>query len=82
MLIIFIIIYSVSVYYNYNWIQKAYYHQKGKFRYFKPAYIDILFVICPLLNILISIFMFFDDWKHKDYKDKITFFEPNKPFKD
>ena len=57
--IIILVVYALSAYRNYKWIQKAYYHNKGIFYGLKPNIADLLFTFIPLMNTIISFYSLF-----------------------
>ena len=77
-LIILLIIYLISVYMVYKWIQKAHYDPNGKWLYCKPNNEDLFFTFCPFLNTIVMIINFFDSPIKRKIKVKkeITFFKP------
>lgn len=52
--IIILVVYALSAYYNYKWIQKAFYHEDGIFYGVEPSITELLFTFIPLMNTIVA----------------------------
>lgn len=77
-LIILLIVYLLSCYYNYKWFQKAYYHPNGKCSNLKPRLFHLFVTFYPIINTILTLSNLFDSpYKQKvKSKKEITFFKP------
>lgn len=73
MVIIFLVIYLLSAFGYYKFIQLAHYHPEGKWNRIEPHDTDKLAVFCPILNTFFCIAGWIHGWK-KDSKS--NFFKP------
>lgn len=80
MVIIFLVIYLLSAFGYYKFIQLAHYHPKGRWPSIKPNKGDIFITFFPGLNTVFCLNGFvFESWKKEEYRDKTTnFFKPKK----
>lgn len=77
--LIILTIYLLSVYINYKWMQKAYYHENGRWKNIEPNNIDLFFVFFPIMNTILATSNLFDSPYRKNYHNttnKINFFKP------
>ena len=77
-IIILLIVYLLSCYYNYKWIQKAHYHPDGRWLNSKPNFMDLFFTFWPFVNTILTLSNLFDSPYKQTVKSKkeITFFKP------
>jgi len=76
-ILIFIIIYLISVNLSFNFIQKAYYDKDGRWNSLKPTSLDIFITIAPGYNTIIGINYLLGNWKNRELRSlKITIFKP------
>jgi len=75
--LILLTIYLLSVYINYKWMQKAYFHKNGKWKNTIPTQVDIYLVFCPILNTFIAIENLLVNSPYSNKKiNKTNFFKP------
>lgn len=77
-IIILLVVYLLSCYADYKWIQKAYYHPNGRWNHIKPTKVDVFYTFCPILNttlVLVNIFHSPYEQSIKPEKE-IEFFKP------
>lgn len=92
-MLVFKIVMAIMVFYvlpliiSYRFMQKAYYHPKGRWINIIPHAIDVILTFAPMVN-LIFIFIVYvieNGWKHSKYIDRAgkiaNFFRPRKSFK-
>lgn len=79
-IIIFLVIYLLSAFGWYKFIQLAHYHPKGRWQALEPDGHDIFLIFCPIINTCLCIYSWtFESWKKEEYRDKTTnFFKPKK----
>lgn len=72
---------------SYRFMQKAYYHPKGRWLGIIPHAIDIMLTFAPIGNLIFIFVVYFieNGWKHSKYIDRANkianFFRPRKSFK-
>ncbi len=69
------ITYLLSVYGAYKFVQKSYYHKKGRWSNLSPEKIDTTMIFIPGVNTIATIDCITGGWKHYKYK-KTNFFKP------
>ena len=77
-LVILVIMYFLPVYVNYKYLQKAFYHEQGRFKGCKPDVDDLVVMLTPFLNIVMSFSFMFGLWKNDEYRGNTIekFFKP------
>jgi hypothetical protein len=75
--IILIIIYLLSVYGAYKFVQHSHYHEKGIWNNIKPHNIDLVVTFAPFANSILGIMFLMGEWKRDCYKE-INFFKMKK----
>jgi hypothetical protein len=81
-IIIFIVIYLLSAWKSYKWIQIALYHPKGEYYKMEKSSSLILLVIAPFVNTAFAVFTLFESQWDSKYIKQTNFFKPKKPFKE
>ncbi len=87
-ILVVVFLYAIPLLYAYKSTQWVYYHPEGMMYEMDPDGFEIFLVLCPVLNIIISIIHWGDGWKAERYKVKKpesllhpkNFFKPTKPF--
>lgn len=78
-ILILILLYIIPAWYNFNWIQKAYYNEKGRWLGLDPELGDIVLTFVPILNLFFLSALLFIRWKHEKFIDnKTNIFKPKK----
>ena len=75
--IILIIIYLLSVYGAYKFVQHSHYHEKGMWNNIKPHNIDLVVTFLPFINSILGIMFLIGAWKRDCYRE-INFFKMKK----
>lgn len=75
--IILSVVYIFNVLYIYFWLQKAYYHPKGRWNTISPNIGDICITLTPVANTFFNLFILF----YSPLEEDITFFKPKNPNK-
>ena len=73
---ILILIYVFCCYISYKFMQKAHYHEKGRWTHSKPNHKDVVFIFIPIFNFIFAFDYFLGFWKKEEYRDEMTFFKP------
>lgn len=77
--LILLALYIIPAWYNFNWIQKAYYDEKGRWLGLDPDTKDSTITFVPILNLFFFFGFLFTSWKHEDFIDRKTnIFKPKK----
>ena len=68
-----LLVYIVSAYGTYKYIQKSHYHEDGRWNIIEPDSFDVLIMVAPLVNSWFSIEYMLGLWR----RDRTTnFFKP------
>lgn len=73
-----LVVYLLSVYTTYKYIQYAHYHPQGKWSNIKPDSSAIFLTFFPIVNTIFSLIFLTNGWKDDKHKKKKEFFKPLK----
>lgn len=62
-IIILILLYLISIYGAYMFIQKAHFDPNGRYRNLHTEFGDIVMMLIPVINIIFSAMLIFGAWK-------------------
>ena len=79
-LIIISLIYVLSTFCAYKFIQYVYYHPKGRSNVLDPDTLDNIMIFLPIVNFFMAMDFLLGYWKDAQYR-KSNFFKPKKPLK-
>jgi hypothetical protein len=68
-----LLVYIVSTYGTYEYIQKSHYHEEGQWNRITPDSIDVLIMIAPFVNSWFSIEYMLGLWRREQHNN---FFKP------
>lgn len=78
-ILILILLYIIPAWYNFNWIQKAYYNEKGRWLGLHPETKDTVVIFVAILNLFFLFVLLFTRWEDKKFIDnKTNIFKPKK----
>lgn len=72
-ILLLIIVYLLSAFAVYKWVQISHYHKNGIFKGQRTGGHEIAFVILPLFNTIAAIYFWLLSWP---YESSINFFKP------
>lgn len=70
-----VLIYIASAYGAYKLIQKAHYHENGKWNLTEPESSDIVWIFMPIFNVLMAVHYLMGGWK-RESDTTTNFFKP------